>query len=144
MTDKSNQKVPSITCSQISRERICSVETGLLQQHLRWSAKIGNQSSSYGLQCSSKTNFWYISILTYYTTTNWSPPLAAMYRADIIQTLHDRLQGAPLHGSWVPDRAVHSSRRWWEMCGVEISIDSAWIAEHSEINTKYKLRRPCF
>ena len=53
-----------------------------------------------------------------------------MYRADTIQTLLDRLQGAPWHGSWVPDWAVHFSRGWWETCSVEISIDSTWIAEH--------------
>ena len=59
-----------------------------------------------------------------------------MYRADTMQTLHDRLQGARRHGSRVPDRTVHSSRRWKETCGVGTSIDFAWIAEHSETNAK--------
>ena len=123
--------MPSIRCCQICRKRICSVETGLLQQHLRWSATIENNSPTNGLQCSRKTNFWCISILKYYTAITWSPALAAMYRADTIQTLHDRLQRTPRHGSWVPDRAVHSSRRWSESCGVEISIDRAFrVARH--------------
>ena len=87
--------------------------TVLLQKHLLWSAKFGNQSPTNCQQYSSKTNYcWCISILTYHTTTIWSPQLAAMYRADTIQTLHDRLQGASRYGFWVPDWAVHSSRRW--------------------------------
>ena len=81
--------MPSVRWRQISCERLCSGETALLQQHLRWSAKIGNQSSTDGLQCSSKTNCWCITILAHYTTTGCDVPSGTIHRCmTVFKALH--------------------------------------------------------